>query len=111
VVLLTISHHPERARENEVAHNDLIQEVISSNKKKLPTELTTINDSFINSYLQLAPATIQYESIENQSVLPNEILIADDGSRGKLKLNFSFFSKNQNPNVFIFGMKIKVSPK
>jgi hypothetical protein len=46
LVLLTISHHPERARE-KVAHNDLIQEVISSNKKKLPTELTNINDSFI----------------------------------------------------------------
>jgi glycosyltransferase involved in cell wall biosynthesis len=28
------TYHPERARENEVAHNDLIQEVISSNKIK-----------------------------------------------------------------------------
>jgi hypothetical protein len=34
-------YHPERARENEVAHNDLIQ-VISSKKKKLPTELVRI---------------------------------------------------------------------
>jgi hypothetical protein len=76
-------YHPERARENEVAHNNLIQEDFKQ-KKKLPTELTNYsqNDSFINnSYFNKPQLTLVLKSVENQSVLPDEILIADDGSR------------------------------
>lgn len=35
-------YHPERARDNEVEHNDLIQQVISSNKKKATNGINEI---------------------------------------------------------------------